>query len=137
MLIDEFYLPNALKKERIYKQYDFLKNFYENGHKYILLNNTRVFAPFPKPTVCYEISDLEKMVIYDQDLSTLNKWILSRIVINLGTLDYRTIGVLTRIATGMLNKLDISRESKNILWLNMVKNIKKDHNDIMLSKLPF
>lgn len=137
MLIDEFYLPNALKKERIYKQYDFLKNFYENGHKYILLNNTRVFAPFPKPTVCYEISDLEKMVIYDQDLSTLNKWILSRIVINLGTLDYRTIGVLTRIATGMLNKLDISRESKNILWLNMVKNIKKDHNDIMLSQLPF
>lgn len=137
MLIDEFYVPRELKEEKIYKQYDFLKNRYESGHKYILLNNTRVFAPFPKPTVCYDISDLEKMVIYNQDLKNLNKWILSRIVINLGTLDYRTIGVLTRIATGMLNKLDISRESKNALWLNMVKNIRKDHEAVMLSQLPF
>ena len=110
---------------------------YLNGHKYVIQNNISVFAPFPGKHKVGDITDLEKLVIYNPELSNLNKWIMSRIVINLGRLDYRTRGVLVRIATGMLNKIDIPKRYAVILHTNMCDNIESESTNCVLSELPF
>jgi len=136
MLIFDCFLPK--QELPVYKQYSFLKRRYDRGDTFIILNNTRVFEPFPEPEVSYDISELQKKVIYDKDLSALNRWIMTRIVINLGHLDYKTRGVLTRIATGMLNKIPvISKDEKNLLWTNMIHNIQKESDAVLYSQLPF
>ena len=62
---------------------------------------------------------------------------MTRIVINLSSIDYRTLHVLIRIATGMLNKCDIPKEYQIMFHDNMVKNLEDTYNEIVLSSLPF
>jgi hypothetical protein len=108
-----------------------------NGSDFILLNNTSVFGPFPVPSVVYDISEEQKLAIYNPEVTKVLNWVNSRIVINLSYLDYKTLDVLVRIATGMLNKLDIPSETKILFHNNMVGNLRREHSEIMNSQLPF
>lgn len=137
MLVDDFFIPQRLKDATPAEKYEYVRFMYLNGHKYVIQNNISVFAPFPGKHKVGDITDLEKLVIYNPGLSHLNKWIMSRIVINLGRLDYRTRGVLVRIATGMLNKIDIPKRYAVILHANMCDNIESESTNCVLSELPF
>lgn len=137
MLVDDFFIPQRLKDATPAEKYEYVRFMYLNGHKYVIQNNISVFAPFPGKHKVGDITDLEKLVIYNPELSNLNKWIMSRIVINLGRLDYRTRGVLVRIATGMLNKIDIPKRYAVILHTNMCDNIESESTNCVLSELPF
>lgn len=70
----------------------------------------------------------------------INKWIIwvnSRIVLQLGHANYRTIGVLLRIATGMLNKLDYPDEFKIKVHSELVARVNAEMYRIALDELPF
>ena len=64
-------------------------------------------------------------------------WICKNIILQLDLLNHITLGVLIRIATGMLNKIDIPKGNKLILHEHMVKNIQNEYFKIITESLPF
>ena len=130
-------LPASLRDAPLLKQYEYFKKMYTLGHTYILLNDVSVFAPYPKPNVSWDISEFQKIATYNPEVTKVLTWIKTRIIINLAHIDYRTMGVLVRIATGMLNKCDIPKEAKIMFHDNMVKNLDAEYYQICTSELPF
>ena len=137
LLIDPFYLPISIKNADAYTKYDELQKIYKSGKRYILLNNTNLFGPYSQPKIPWDISEEEKIVIYQQDVAQVNKWLLNEIFSKSALFNYRTLNVLIRIATGMLNKCNISKDLQIMFHDNMVKNLTAEHHKIMLSGLPF
>lgn len=135
LLFDEFYLPRELKAATYAEKYRYLNS--KKQHSYILQNNIDVFGPFPASDVQWDISEAAKIAIYNPEVTSVLTWIKTNIIFELGIIDYRTLGVLIRIATGMLNKCDISQELKIMYHDNMAWNLRNAHNDIVLSDLPF
>ena len=119
------------------EKYRKLKKIYSAGNKYVLLNNINVFAPFPKPDVPWDISKEQKIATYHPDIVKLLEWVRSKIISNLGIMDYKTLDVLVRIATGMLNKCDIPKDTKILFHENMTHNLQAEHILILNSDLPF
>lgn len=119
------------------EKYKWFKESYNEGNAYILLNNTKVFGPYPCPQKSWDISEAEKIAIYNQEVAQALAWIKTRIVINLSCIDYKTLHVLMRIATGMLNKCDIPKELAIMFHDNMVENLTREHTNVVLSELPF
>lgn len=136
-LINETFLPTESKAESAASKYEVFKRMYDEGYTYILMNNVDVFGPFPAPEVPWDISETQKIAIYNQEVTKVLTWIKTRIIINLGCIDYKTLDVLIRIATGMLNKCNIPKEVQIMFHDNMVENLKKEHESIVLSDLPF
>lgn len=136
-LIDSFFLPSQLKEGTVADQYDYLKKKYDSGCHYILLNNIRVFGPYPRSDVPWDISEAQKIAIYNSEVTKVLSWVNTNIVIKLGIIDYKTTGVLIRIATGMLNKCNIPKEIQIMFHDNMVKNLQAEQSEIILSGLPF
>lgn len=67
-------------------------------------------------------------------------WVNLKIVLKLGQYEYessKTYDVLLRIATGMLNKLDLPDNIKLIMHDNMTRNIHKELDNIVMETLPF
>lgn len=137
LLIDPFYLPISIKNAEADIKYNELQRMYKSGKRYILLNNTSLFGPYPQPEVPWDISEEEKIVIYQQDVAQVNKWLLNEIFSKSALFDYRTLNVLIRIATGMLNKCNISKDLQIMFHDNMVKNLKDEYDKIVISGLPF
>lgn len=135
MLVLESYVTN--KEASLSEKYVLLRKKYENGEKHIISCERAVFEPFPKPSVPWDISELEKKVVYDPELRKLRIWIYKKIILQLDLLNHDTIGVLIRIATGMLNKIDIPKGDKLILHEHMVKNIQDEYFKIITESLPF
>lgn len=133
-LINEWNLPDSLNE---YDKYKYFKNEYLNGNTYLLLNNVNVFGPYPEPEKSWDISKAQKIAIYNPEVTSVLNWIKTRIIINLASIDYGTLHVLIRIATGMLNKCDIPKEYQIMFHDNMVDNLNKTYNNIILSSLPF
>lgn len=119
------------------KKYNYLKRMYDSGNSYILLNNVCVFGPYPRPEKSWDISEAEKVAIYNKEVQKVLTWIKTKIIINLGLLDYKTLDVLIRIATGMLNKCNIQKELQIMFHDNMVENLRSESNKIILDDLPF
>lgn len=137
ILIDDFHLPLSLKDATIQEKYDYLHQLYNCGQKQILLNNIKVFGPYPQPEVSWDISEVQKIAIYNPEVVKVLDWIKTKIIINLGIMDYKTLDVLIRIATGMLNKCNIPKEVQIMFHDNMVENLKTEHQECVLSGLPF
>lgn len=139
LLISDLVIPKHTRDSFcLADKYEYLKRFYLlSPANSFILDNREVFAPFPEPNVPWDISDVEKIIVYNKDVAKVLKWIQTKIVINLGCIDYKTLDVLIRIATGMLNKCDIPKDIKIMLHENMVKNLRAEHNNIILSTLPF
>ena len=137
-LIDRFYIPPDMRQLSMYEQYKYLESLYESGHKYIILNNRRVFGPFETSTVSYDISEEEKIATYNKDVVRVLDWINKRIVIHIASMKYyKTLDVLVRIATGMLNRCYIQKDINMKFQINMLRNIYSEYNNTMLSTLPF
>lgn len=136
-LIDNSFVPQKLQDKTLSEKYEYLRRIYKLGSTHILLNNISVFGPYPQPNVPWDISEVEKIAIYNPEVAKVLTWIKTKIIINLGVLDYKTLDVLIRIATGMLNKCDIPKEVQIMFHDNMVENLTTEHADILLSELPF
>lgn len=132
----DFFIPPEIKSKNLREQYEYIVQFHQE-HPEIPLVTTVIFGPYPLPLVPWDISEEEKVVIYNKEVHKVLNWITTRIIINLSRLDYKTLDVLIRIATGMLNKCNIPKNLQIDLHTNMVENLRKEHNKIMLSDLPF
>lgn len=135
MLVLDYYVTN--KEASLSEKYMLLRQKYENGETHIISCERAVFEPFPKPSVPWDISELEKEVVYDPKLRKLRIWVYKNIILQLDLLNHNSIGVLIRIATGMLNKTDIPKGDKLILHEHMVKNIRDEYFKIITESLPF
>lgn len=136
-LIDNFFIPKELEEATTMEKYVYLNNLYKSGKRHILLNNVRVFGPYPKPNVPWDISEVQKIATYNPEVTSVLNWINTNIVIQLSGITYKTKDVLVRIATGMLNKCDIPKEVQIMFHDNMVENLKVELEDIIQSDLPF
>ena len=132
----DFFIPTEVKSLSLKEQYDYIAQYHKE-HPDIPLDTADIFGPFPEPYVPWDISEEEKIVIYNKDVHKVLIWITNKIVVNLSRLDYKTLDVLIRIATGMLNKCDIPKEVQIMFHDNMVENLTTEHADILLSELPF
>ena len=132
----DFFIPTEVKSLSLKEQYDYIAQYHKE-HPDIPLDTADIFGPFPEPYVPWDISEEEKIVIYNKDVHKVLIWITNKIVVNLSRLDYKTLDVLIRIATGMLNKCDIQKEVQISLHDNLVENLKTEHQKIVLSELPF
>lgn len=137
MLIDEWHLPEELKKSTIMDKYVWFKEVYKTGCTHILLNNTKVFGPYPPAQKPWDISEAEKVAIYNQEVAKVLAWVNTRILINLSCINYKTLHVLMRVATGMLNNCNIPKELSIMFHDNMVENLTREHTRCVLSELPF
>ena len=115
----EFFIPVDMKNKSLRDKYEFIHDFHID-HPEIPLDFTNVFGPFPAPCVPWDISEEEKVVIYNKDVRKVLKWITYNIVVNLSILNYKTLDVLIRIATGMLNKCDIPKDLQISLHRNRI-----------------
>lgn len=134
-LLNDFYLTKG--DLTLSEKYNSLRTAYYNGAKYVILNNVNVFGPFPKPEVPWDISKAQKIATYNPEVTKVLTWIRVNIIINLPCITYRTLDVLIRIATGMLNKCDIPEELQIMFHDNMVENLHSEHKEILLAELPF
>lgn len=137
MLIDEWHLPEELKKSTIMDKYIWFKEVYKTGCTNILLNNTKVFGPYPPAQKPWDISEAEKVAIYNQEVAKVLAWVNTRILINLSCINYKTLHVLMRVVTGMLNNCNIPKELSIMFHDNMVENLTREHTRCVLSELPF
>ena len=136
-LIDPRHIPHNLQDVSTAEKYEYLEQLYKSGKTHILLNNIRIFGPYPRSEVPWDISEAEKIVIYNKDVANVNKWLKNEIFSKSALSNYKTLDVLMRIATGMLNKCNIPKELQIMFHDNMVKNLRSEHNLIMISGLPF
>lgn len=136
-LINDFFLPSIVKEGPLSSKYAYFKQLYDCGNKHILLNNVDVFGPYPSSELPWDISEAQKIATYNPEVTKVLNWIKTRIIINLGCIDYKTLDVLIRIATGMLNKCNIPQEIQIMFHDNMVENLREEHTRIVLSELPF
>lgn len=91
-----------------------------------MLNDTSVFGT--------------KRYYAGRDVHKFIHWVNKKIVLRIGQYEYesiKTYDVLLRIATGMLNKLDLPKEEKIEMHDNMVKNVHRELNNVMFQSLPF
>ena len=132
----DFFIPFEMKDASLKDKYDFLHDFHID-HPEIPLVFSNVFGPFPPPCVPWDISEEEKVVIYNKNVNEVLKWITYNIVVNLSIINYKTLDVLIRIATGMMNKCNIRKEYLVYLQSNMVENLWEERKRIVLSQLPF
>lgn len=108
------------------EQYQWLKNASDSDH--YMLDCQLVLTPI-------------RFGILQKDLRSTLNWINKNIVLNLPVYVYypgpKTLGVLLRIATGMINKLDLPEEVKQEIHINVVRNIERECRILELEDLPF
>lgn len=108
----------------IAEQYNWLLRVYSQDQ--FMLDDTSVFG--------VELRCMSK------DVRKFVHWVNLKIVLKLGRHEYessKTYNVLLRIATGMLNKLDLPNNVKLIMHDNMTRNIHKELDNIIMETLPF
>ena len=108
----------------IAEQYNWLLRVYSQDQ--FMLDDTSVFG--------VELRCMSK------DVRKFVHWVNLKIVLKLGRYEYessKTYNVLLRIATGMLNKLDLPSNIKLIMHDNMTRNIHKELDNIVMETLPF
>lgn len=122
-------LPNLLRR---YSANPTLKESYEwnrivwSQYRYELQNCSYCISPF----------SLVACIINPQ-LRQLIEWINYNIVRTIDIDTLKTINVKLRIATCMLNKLDLDQISKIEIHSNLVRNVREEYFAIEESELPF
>lgn len=122
-------LPNLLRR---YSATSTLKESYEwnrlvwSQYRYELQNCSYCVSPF-SITQCSTHPQLRKLI----------EWINYNIVRTIDIDNLKTINVKLRIATGMLNKIDLDQISKIEIHSNLTRNIHTEYYAILESELPF
>lgn len=130
------FIPDDVKLKTLDDQYDYIFAFSQE-HKEISLVSSQpigIFGPFEGPLWIFNECDFEDI---NPELQKVNEWITNNILVKLSKTSYKTLDVLIRIATGMMNKCEVRKEYLIYLQSNMVRNLQNEHNKIMLSGLPF
>lgn len=108
------------------EQYKWLKRVKSSDH--YMLDCQLVIAPL-------------RFGVLQKDLRSTLNWINEHVVLNLPTFLYypgpKTLGVLLRIATGMINNLDLSEETKREVHMNVIHNVERECRILELESLPF
>lgn len=125
MLIHSTLLRHVQNKDPV-EQYQYLRKvIYADRHA---LQDQTVIGPI-------------RFGLMPSDVRNLVEWINTKIVLNLDNYLYyagnKTLGVLLRIATGMINKLDLPEEIKQEIHSNVIYNVHKEQCRLELSLLPF
>lgn len=55
-----------------------------------------------------------------EPVRALNEWVATNVFLKVGTNSIKTEDVLIRIATGMINNLEIERENKDLIYRNLI-----------------
>lgn len=116
------------KNNSLRDRYELLLPFVKQHSHLVAINRYETFGPYP-PTF---ITNHMFVEMWD-----FNQWILGNILCELGRASYLTIGVLLRIATSKLNKLDLTKEEKLLIHTNMTRNIWNEFYRIENEELPF
>ena len=127
MLIDHIFTIKD-KNNSLRDRYELLLSFVKQHSHLVTINRNETFGPYP-PTF---ITNHMYVEMFD-----FNQWILGNILCELGRASYLTIGVLLRIATSKLNKLDLTKEEKLLIHTNMTRNIWNEFYRIENEELPF
>lgn len=119
-------LLRYVENEPLARKYDYLREVI-HADRFSLLDQS-VISPM-------------KFNLMPSDVQKLITWINTKIVLNLpGFLNYpgnKTFEVLLRIATGMINKLDIPEIMKQQMHTNMIKNLRTELYVVDADLLPF
>ena len=127
MLIDHIFTIKD-KNNSLRDHYELLLSYVKQHSHLVVINRYETFGPYP-PTF---ITNHMFVEMWD-----FNEWILDNILCELGRASYLTIGVLLRIATSKLNKLDLTKEEKLLIHTNMTRNIWNEFYRIENEELPF
>lgn len=75
---------------------------------------------------------------FNYELRTINEWIIKNIVLQMYRMTEATLGVLLRIATGMLNKCtSIDKDEKIRLHDHLCVKLKREYYEMVNESLPF
>lgn len=127
MLIDHIFTIKD-KNNSLRDRYELLLSFVKQHPHLVAINRYETFGPYP-PTF---VTNHMYVEMFD-----FNQWIFRNILCELGRANYLTIGVLLRIATSKLNKLDLTEEEKLLIHTNMTSNIWNEFYRIENEELPF
>ena len=127
MLIDHIFTIKD-KNNSLRDRYELLLPFVKKRSHLVAINRYETFGPYP-PTFITNHMYVE--------MFGFNEWLLRNILCELGRASYLTIGVLLRIATSKLNKLDLTKEEKLLIHTNMTRNIWNEFYRIENEELPF
>ena len=122
---------------RLQDKYRLAEKRWKDGDKWILLNNISTFAPFNQPDVPWDISDEEKIAIYNQEVSSVLSWLKAEILDKSAMFNYKTLDVLIRIASSKLYKCNVEHNTIAKFCDNMTRNLLHDYIYIINEDLPF
>ena len=127
MLIDHIFTIKD-KNNSLRDRYELLLSFVKQHSHLVTINRYETFGPYPPTFITNHMF---------AEMWDFNQWILGNILCELGRASYLTIGVLLRIATSKLNKLDLTKEEKLLIHTNMTRNIWNEFYRIENEELPF
>ncbi len=127
MLIDHIFTIKD-KNNSLRDRYELLLSFVKKHSHLVAINRYETFGPYPPTFITNHMF---------AEMWDFNQWILGNILCELGRASYLTIGVLLRIATSKLNKLDLTKEEKLLIHTNMTRNIWNEFYRIENEELPF
>lgn len=127
MLIDHIFTIKD-KNNSLRNRYELLLPFVMKHSHLVAINRYETFGPYPPTFITNHVF---------AEMWDFNQWILENILCELGRANYLTIGVLLRIATSKLNKLDLTKEEKLLIHTNMTRNIWNEFYRIENEELPF
>ena len=127
MLIDHIFTIKD-KNNSLRDRYTLLLSLVKQHSHLVTINLNETFGPYPPTFITNHMF---------AEMWDFNQWILGNILCELGRASYLTIGVLLRIATSKLNKLDLTKEEKLLIHTNMTRNIWNEFYRIENEELPF
>lgn len=127
MLIDHIFTIKD-KNNSLRDRYELLLPFVKQHSHLVAINRYETFGPYPPTFITNHMF---------AEMWDFNQWILGNILCELGRASYLTIGVLLRIATSKLNKIDLTKEEKLLIHTNMIRNIWNEFYRIENEGLPF
>ena len=113
--------------------YDWLRIAYNQGSIGIA-NTTRLIAPIAEDEDNYDIIE---EVWRNEDLQEWLRWVNKNITLQIGLASYQTLGVLVRIATSKLNKIEIPQRIGLKIHYYLCNNMMNEHRMIVNQDLPF
>lgn len=123
------YDKEQAKPSKIYSQ---LRIAYNQGVTGVL-DTIRMFVPYSEQ----DEGEIQYEVWKNSDFHKWINWVNKKITLQLDIEDFRTIDVRLRIATGMLNKLDLPKKLSIKVHRQLVTNVRRELSLINTEDLPF
>jgi hypothetical protein len=120
------------KQIKISTLYNMLRIAYNQGVTGVL-DTLRVFVPYSEQ----DEGEIQYLMWENTEFRKLVNWVNKKITLEIGKADYRTIDVRLRIATGMLNNLNLPKNLNVKIHRQLVFNVRKELGLLNTEDLPF